>query len=109
MPVKGRIGYAEVPLYICELENISGQFVPILRRAGGEIHVHEDQHGVHFLDTVIHELLHAIGRHRGIEGRKLTHSAVYTIANDLAQWLHESGAIDVKVFEKQLRKLAKKR
>lgn len=109
MPVTGRMGYHEVPLYIEELDNgLSGEFSYVQRRAGGEVRIHSDQHGVHFLDSVIHELTHGSGRFRGLEGRKFNHVAIYTLAGDLAEWLTTSGAVDPVAFEKRLRLLAKK-
>lgn len=109
MPVVGKMGYHEVPLTIEKLDSgLSGEFSYTARQAGGEIAIHPDNRGVYMLDSVIHELLHASGRFRGIEGRKFNHVSIYTLAGDLAEWLTTSGVVDPVAFEKRLRVLARK-
>lgn len=109
MPLTGRMGYHEVPLFIEDIDNgMSAHFSYTPRKPGGEIVIHPDNRGIYLIDSVLHELYHACGRFRGLEGRKFNHVAIYTLAGDTAEWLTSSGLVDPVAFEKRLRQLARK-
>lgn len=110
--MKGTIGNYEVAVCLDESLDSAGEFESQIRRGQGRITIHPDQHGSYLVDTILHEVLHAICKHRGLETEEspvIPHHVVYLLAGDLAEFLVTSGIVKPVEWEARLRKSAQKK
>lgn len=110
--MKGKIGNYEVSVFLKEDLECAGEFESIARRGRGEIVLNPDQHGTYLVDTILHEALHAICKHRGLETEEepvIPHHVVYLLAGDLSEFLVTSGFVKPVEWEARLRRGAQKK
>jgi hypothetical protein len=109
--MRAKIGHYSVDVVLDDSLDCAGEFEHKKMTLEGTVKIHPDQSGEYLINTILHEYLHALAHHRGLDiedAPALWHSLVYGLAGDLTEMLVTSGLIKPAEWEARLRKNAKK-